>query len=390
MPRTHGSGLFCRGQTKALSILTLGAPGDQQILEGMEISGKKRYMHQYNFPPYSSGEVKPMRGPGRREIGHGMLAERALLPLIPISEEFPYTMRVVSEILSSNGSTSMASVSGSSLALMDTGVPLKAAAAGISIGLVVDEKSQNYALLTDIQGPEDHHGDMDFKVAGTQKGITVLQMDVKVKGIGQKIFGEALRAAKNARLEILEAMAKTISQPRPELSPFAPRILKLQINPDKIRDVVGPGGKIINEIIAQTGAAIDIEQSGLIFITAENQDNAQKAVDWIKSLTSEVLVGETFEGKVTRIFNFGAMTEILPGQEGLIHISELAPYRVNRVEDVVKPGDAVTVKVVSIDNQGRINLSLKQTQEHERSERNERGERRPTFRKAAFPQKRRY
>ena len=360
LPRTHGSGLFCRGQTKALSILTLGAPGDQQILEGMEITGKKRYMHHYNFPPYSVGEVKPMRGPGRREIGHGMLAERALLPLIPGFEEFPYTIRVVSEILSSNGSTSMASVSGSSLAFMDAGVPIKCQAAGIAVGMMADEDSGKYVLLTDIQGPEDHHGDMDFKVAGTRQGITVLQMDVKTTGITQKIMAEALEKAKKARNEILDVTEKTISEPRKELSPFAPRILKLQINPDKIRDVVGPGGKIINEIIAQTGAMIDIQQTGLIFITAESENAAKKALEWIENITHEVKVGETFRGKVTRIFDFGAMVEFLPNQEGLVHISELAPYRVGKVEDIVKIGDVVPVKVISIDQQGRTNLSLKE------------------------------
>ncbi len=365
LPRTHGSGFFCRGQTKALSILTLGAPGDQQILEGMEITGKKRYMHHYNFPPYSVGEVKPMRGPGRREIGHGMLAERALLPLIPGFEEFPYTIRVVSEILSSNGSTSMASVSGSSLALMDAGVPIKRQAAGIAIGMLADEDSGKYVLLTDIQGPEDHHGDMDFKVAGTRLGITVLQMDVKTTGITQKIMAEALAKARKARNEILDVTEKTISEPRKELSLFAPRILKLQINPDKIREVVGPGGKIINEIIAQTGAMIDIQQTGLIFITAETEEAAKKALAWIENITHEVKVGETFKGKVTRIFDFGAMVEFLPNQEGLIHISELAPYRVGKVEDIVKIGDVVPVKVISIDQQGRTNLSLKEMLKHE-------------------------
>lgn len=360
LPRTHGSGLFCRGQTKALSILTLGAPGDQQLLEGMEITGKKRFMHHYNFPPYSVGEVKPMRGPGRREIGHGMLAERALLSLIPAFEEFPYTIRIVSEILSSNGSTSMAAISGSCLALMDAGVPIKSQAAGISIGLIMDEKTKEYALLTDIQGPEDQHGNMDFKVAGTRQGITALQMDVKLAGITQEILMKALRAGKAARLEILDVTEKTIPCPRPNLSPYAPRILMLQINPEKIREVVGPGGKVINEIIAATGVAIDIQPTGLIFITSQEEEAAAKALAWIKNITHEVKIGEIFQGRVKRIFDFGAMTEILPGQEGLIHISELAPYRVKKVEDVVKIGDIVPVKVISIDEQGRINLSLKQ------------------------------
>jgi len=352
LPRTHGSGLFCRGQTKALSILTLGAPGDQQLLESMEIVGKKRFMHHYNFPPYSVGEVQFLRGPGRREIGHGMLAEKALLPLIPNFEEFPYTMRIVSEILSSNGSTSMASVSSSSVALMDAGVPLKRPAAGIAMGLIGGK------VLTDIQGPEDHYGDMDFKVAGTKKGITALQMDVKVEGINKKIIEQALSGAKKARLEILDKMNKVLSKPRPQLSLYAPRILTIQINPEKIREVIGPGGKIINEIINQTGAQIDIQDSGLIFVTSEKKESAEKAVSWIKDITREVEVGEVFQGRVKRILDFGAFVEILPGQEGLIHISKLSRERVRRVEDVVNIGDMVSVKVISIDEQGRINLGL--------------------------------
>ena len=358
LPRTHGSGLFCRGQTKSLSILTLGAPGDQQLLEGMEIVGKKRFMHHYNFPPYSVGEIRPMRGPGRRDIGHGMLAEKALLPLIPSFEEFPYTMRVVSEILSSNGSTSMASVSSSSLALMDAGVPIKSAAAGIAIGLMTDEKG-NYKILTDIQGPEDHHGDMDFKVAGTRKGVTVIQMDVKIAGITSEILKEVLFQGKEIRLQILNKIQKVLPKPKAQLSPFAPRILTLQINPEKIREVIGPGGKIINEITKETGVTIDIQPSGLIFITSEKEEAAEKALSWIKNITREVKVGEIFQGKVKRILDFGAFVEILPGQEGLVHISQLAPYRVERVEDVVKIGDNLQVKVISIDEQGRINLSLK-------------------------------
>ena len=358
LPRTHGSGLFCRGQTKALSILTLGAPGDQQILEGMEIVGKKHFMHHYNFPPYSVGEIKPMRGPGRRDIGHGMLVEKSLFPLIPSFEEFPYTIRIVSEILSSNGSTSMASVSSSSLALMDAGVPIKAPAAGIALGLMTDGK--NYKILTDIQGPEDHHGDMDFKIAGTKKGIAAIQMDVKIKGISEEILEKALEQGKKARLQILDKMDKVLSKPRPELSPFAPRVLILQINPEKIREVIGPGGKIINEIIDECGVSIDIEDSGKVFVTAEKEEAAKKAIAWIKNITREIKIGEIFQGKVKRILDFGAFVEILPGQEGLIHISQLAPYRVERVEDVVKIGDIVPVKVISIDEQGRINLSLKE------------------------------
>ncbi len=372
LPRTHGSGLFCRGQTKALSILTLGAPGDQQILEGMEIVGKKHFMHHYNFPPYSVGEVRPMRGPGRRDIGHGMLAEKALFPLIPSFEQFPYTIRIVSEILSSNGSTSMASISSSSLALMDAGVPIKSPAAGIALGLMMEEgpasakasAGKKYKILTDIQGPEDHHGDMDFKVAGTRKGITAIQMDVKIEGVTDKIIKETLSQGKKARLQILDEIEKVLPKSRPELSPWAPRILILQINPEKIREVIGPGGKVINEIIAECGVSIDIEDSGRVFVTAEKEEAAKKAVSWIENITREVKVGEVFQGKVKRILDFGAFVEILPGQEGLVHISQLAPYRVGRVEDVVKVGDIIPVKVISIDEQGRINLSLKAAKEN--------------------------
>jgi polyribonucleotide nucleotidyltransferase len=357
LPRTHGSGLFCRGKTKSLSILTLGAPGDVQLLEGMEIVGKKRFMHHYNFPPYSVGEVRPMRGPGRREIGHGALAERAILPVVPSFDEFPYTTRIVSEILSSNGSSSMASVSSSSLALMDAGVPIKNPVAGIALGLVANEKG-NYKILTDIQGPEDHYGDMDFKVAGTKNGVTVIQMDVKINGISEEIFKKSLKKAKEARLEILEEMKKVLEKPRPDLSPFAPRILVLQINPEKIRNVIGPGGKVINEIIEECGVEIDIEETGQVFITAEKEEAAQKALEWVKNLTREIRVGESFQGKVKRILEFGAFVEILPNQEGLLHISKLADYRVKKVEDIVNIGDIVPVKVISIDEQGRINLSL--------------------------------
>ena len=359
LPRTHGSSLFTRGETKALSILTLGSPSDVRLMDGMEIRGKKRFMHHYNFPPYCSGEVKPMRGPGRREIGHGMLAEKALMPLVPSFEEFPYTMRVVTEIVSSNGSTSMASVSAASLALMDAGVPIKSPAAGIAIGLMIDEKG-SYKLLTDIQGPEDHHGLMDFKVAGTKNGITAIQMDVKVEGINEDIFKEALNLAKKARLQILDKIEKVLPKPRPELSPWAPRIYVIQIKPEKIREVIGPGGKVINEIIDKCEVSIDIEDSGRVFVTAEKEEAAKKALEWINNITREVKVGEVFQGRVKRILNFGAFVEILPGQEGLVHISQLAPWRVGKVEDVVKVGDIVPVKVISIDEQGRINLSIKE------------------------------
>ncbi len=365
LPRTHGSGLFCRGQTKSLSILTLGAPGDVQLIEGMEIVGKKRFMHHYNFPPYSVGEVRPIRGPGRREIGHGMLAERALLSVVPSFDKFPYTTRIVSEILSSNGSSSMASISSSSLALMDAGVPIESPVAGIAVGLISDDKG-NYKLLTDIQGPEDHYGHMDFKVAGTKKGVTAIQMDIKVDGITEEIFKKSLERGKKARLEILEIMNKVLEKPRSKLSPFAPRILILQINPDKIRKVIGPGGKVINEIIDECGVSIDIEETGRVFITAEKEEAGEKALSWIKDLTREVKIGEIFQGKVTRILSFGAFVEIVPGQEGLLHISRLAPHRVRRVEDVVNIGDIIPVKVISIDDQGRIDLSLNNKEDHER------------------------
>jgi polyribonucleotide nucleotidyltransferase len=359
LPRTHGSGLFTRGQTRALSILTLGAPGDVRLLEGMETIGKKRFMHHYNFPPYSAGEIRPMRGPGRREIGHGMLAEKALMPLVPSFDDFPYTIRVVTEIVSSNGSTSMAAVSAASLALMDAGVPIKRPATGIALGLMSDGKG-NYKILTDIQGPEDHHGDMDFKVAGTENGICAIQMDVKIEGVNKEIIEKALERGREARLQILKEITKVLPGPKPELSPHAPRILILQINPVKIREVVGPGGKVINEIIGECGVSIDIEDSGRIFITADKEEAAKKALEWIKNITREVKAGEMFQGKVKRILDFGAFVEILPGQEGLVHISQLAPYRVNKVEDIVKVGDIIPVKVISIDEQGRINLSLKE------------------------------
>ncbi len=359
LPRTHGTGLFIRGETKALSILTLGSPGDVRLLEGMEIRGKKRFMHHYNFPPYSSGEVKPMRGPGRREIGHGMLAEKALFPLVPDIEKFPYTIRAVTEILCSNGSSSMASVSAACLAMMDAGVPIKSPAAGIAVGLMSDS-SGNYKLVADIQGPEDHHGDMDFKVAGTKEGVTAIQMDVKVEGISDKIMKEALELAKKSREQIIKEMEKTLPEPRKEMSPWAPKIYTFTIKPDKIREVIGPGGKVINEIIDKCEVSIDIEDDGKVFVTGEKDEAAKKAVEWIKNIVREVEVGEIFQGKVKRIMNFGAFVEILPGQEGLVHISQLADRRVEKVEDVVKVGDIVPVKVISIDEQGRINLSRKE------------------------------
>jgi len=362
LPRTHGSALFQRGETQVLSVVTLGSPGDEQTLDGMEEDGKKRYMHHYNFPAYSVGEVKPVRSPGRREIGHGALAEKALLPVIPKDKEkFPYTIRVVSEVLSSNGSSSQASICGSTLALMDAGVPIAAPVAGIAMGLVTDPKNpQRYAILTDIQGIEDHSYDMDFKVGGTRQGVTAVQLDIKLGGIPLAIVGETLQRAAQARLKILDVMAQAIAEPRPELSSYAPRIESFYIPVDKIRDVIGPGGKMINEIIDATGVAIDIEDDGLVMVTSTKADGSAKAIDWIKNLTRSVVVGEVYQGKVTRLMNFGAFVEILPRTEGLVHISELSWQRVNAVTDVVKVGDQIEVKVIEIDDQGRINLSHKQ------------------------------
>jgi polyribonucleotide nucleotidyltransferase len=363
LPRTHGSGLFQRGETQVLSVVTLGSPSDEQTLDGMEEDGKKRYMHHYNFPGYSVGEAKSVRSPGRREIGHGALAEKALEPVIPTDrEKFPYTIRVVSEVLSSNGSSSQASICGSSLALMDAGVPITAPVAGLAMGLITDPNDKSrYVILTDIQGIEDHSGDMDFKIAGTKKGVTAIQLDIKLGGISQEIVVKTLQAACTARAKILEVMAQAIASPRPELSPYAPRIISFHIPVDRIRDVIGPGGKIINEIIDATGVTIDIEDDGLVMVTSVSAEASTKAIDWIKNLTREVVVGEEFQGKVTRLMNFGAFVEILPRQEGMVHISELAWRRVDSVEEVVKIGDMVKVKVIEIDDMGRINLSIKQT-----------------------------
>ena len=361
LPRVHGSGLFRRGETQVLTTVTLGGPGDEQLLEDLdtEEERKKRYMHHYNMPGFASGEVKPLRSPGRREIGHGALAERALLPMIPPKETFPYTLRLVSEVLSSNGSTSMASTCGSTLALMDAGIPILSPVAGIAMGLVLDKESGKYKVLTDILGLEDGNGHMDFKVAGTKKGITALQLDIKVKGLTREILKDALATAKNGRLSIMEKMLQAIAVPRAEMSPYAPRIVSFKINPDKIREVIGPGGKVINGIIAETGVKIDIEDDGTVMVTSTNAEASQKAVDWIKNLIREVQAGEVFQGTITRILDFGAFAEILPGQEGLIHISELEPHRVEKVTDVVKVGDIVPVKVINIDELGRINLSRK-------------------------------
>jgi polyribonucleotide nucleotidyltransferase len=355
LPRTHGSGLFTRGQTQALTIATLGSMSDQQKLDGLSLEEFKRYMHHYNFPPFSVGEARPLRGPGRREIGHGALAERALLAVIPPVEEWPYTMRLVSEILSSNGSTSMASVCGSTLALMDAGVPIKAPVAGIAMGLVTREG--RFAVLTDIQGVEDNLGDMDFKVAGTRDGITALQMDIKIKGLTHEILAQALEQAREARLFVLDKMLTVIPRPRSEMSTYAPRITTIQINPDKIRDIIGPGGKMIRKITEETGAQIDVEDDGRVFISAVDQEGGKRAIDWIKGLTDEVEVGKIYKGKVVRIMPFGAFVEVLPNQDGLVHISKLTDHRVERVEEVCNIGDEIVVKAVEIDSQGRLNLS---------------------------------
>ncbi|WP_026559304.1 polyribonucleotide nucleotidyltransferase [Bacillus sp. J37] len=357
LSRTHGSGLFTRGQTQALSICTLGALGDVQILDGLGIEESKRFMHHYNFPQFSVGETGPMRGPGRREIGHGALGERALEPIIPSEKDFPYTIRLVSEVLESNGSTSQASICASTLAMMDAGVPIKAPVAGIAMGLV--KSGEHYTVLTDIQGMEDALGDMDFKVAGTEKGVTALQMDIKIDGLSREILEEALQQAKKGRMEILKSMMATISTPKGELSQYAPKILTMAINPDKIRDVIGPSGKQINKIIEETGVKIDIEQDGTVFISSINEDMNQKAKKIIEDLVREVVVGQMYLGKVKRIEKFGAFVEIFSGKDGLVHISELAEERVGKVEDVVSIGDELLVKVTEIDKQGRVNLSRK-------------------------------
>ena len=357
LPRVHGSGIFTRGQTQALSVVTLGATSDEQILFGLGEEETKRYMHHYNFPPFSVGETSPLRAPGRREIGHGALGERALALMIPTQEEFPYTIRVVSEILESNGSTSQASICGSTLALMDAGVPIKEPVAGIAMGLMKD--GDDVTILSDIQGLEDFNGDMDFKVAGTKNGITALQMDIKLQGISKEILSQALRQAREGRLHILEKMLEVIAEPRPELSPYAPLMLSMKIDPEKIRYVIGPGGKMINKIIEETGVTIDIDDDGSVYIMANDQESGEKAQKIIHNLTREVVVGELYEGTVKKITNFGAFVEFVPGQEGLVHISQLADYHVKKVEDELELGDIIPVKVTKIDNQGRINLSRK-------------------------------
>jgi len=363
LPRPHGSGLFTRGQTQVLSVTTLGAMSEEQRLDGLGIEESKRYIHHYNFPPYSTGETKPMRGPGRREIGHGALAERALVPVIPSAEEFPYTIRVVSDVLESNGSSSMGSVCGSTLSLMHAGVPIKAPVSGIAMGLVKDE--DRFAILSDIQGIEDALGDMDFKVAGTENGVTALQMDIKISGVSREIVDKALSQANEGRKFILGKMLEAIDKPNTTLSPYAPRLIRMQINPDKIREVIGPGGKTIHKIVDETGCKIDIEDDGSLFIIATDQGAADRARLLIESIIAEVEVGKIYLGTVKRIMDFGAFVEIVPGvlgnqgKEGLVHISQLAEERVNKVNDVVNIGDEILVKVTEIDKQGRVNLSRK-------------------------------
>ena len=358
LPRVHGSGLFVRGQTQVLTSCTLGTGQDEQIIDDLSLRESKRFMHHYDFPPYSVGEVRPLRSPGRREIGHGVLAERAVEPMLPPEEEWPYTIRLVSLTLESNGSTSMASVCGSTLALMDTGVPIRKPVGGIAMGLITGPAGDSrVAILTDIQGIEDAMGDMDFKVAGTRDGVTALQMDIKIRGLSRDVFGRALAQAREARMQVLDVMQQAIAAPRPDLSPYAPRIITVLINPERIREVIGPGGKVINKITAETGVKIDIEQDGRVLIASPDGEAAARARRMIEDIVKEAKPGEVYKGRVTRLMNFGAFVEIFPGKEGLVHISELSRERVNKVEDVVKVGDELEVRVKEIDNLGRVNLT---------------------------------
>ncbi|MBM7623470.1 polyribonucleotide nucleotidyltransferase [Sporohalobacter salinus] len=357
LPRAHGSGIFTRGQTQAMTVATLGAVGDEQVLDGLEVKESKRYMHHYNFPSFSVGETGPIRGPGRREIGHGALGERALRPMIPEHDDFPYTIRLVSEVLESNGSTSQASICGSTLSLMDAGVPIKKPIAGIAMGLM--KENDKVEILSDIQGIEDFNGDMDFKVAGSEEGITALQMDVKIQGISKEILAEALEQARKGRLHILNEMLEVLPESRNELSPYAPSIITMEIDPEKIRDVIGPGGKTIKKIIDETGVNIDIEDDGTVFIAAEDQESGKQAQQMVAKMTEEVEVGQIYLGEVKRITHFGAFVEILPGKEGLVHISELADYHVDEVEDLLTKGDEILVKLTEIDDKNRLNLSRK-------------------------------
>ena len=365
LPRTHGSGLFTRGQTQSLSVTTLGTSADEQMIDALEGKAFKSFMLHYNFPPFSVGEIKPVRGPGRREIGHGALAERSLELMMPSKEEFPYTVRVVSDILESNGSSSMATVCAGTLSLMDAGVPIKAPVGGVAIGLV--KEKDKFAILTDIAGVEDHYGDMDFKVTGTTQGITAIQMDLKIEGIDLNIIKQSLEQAKKARLFVLDKMAQAIAKPREDISIYAPRIVTLKINPAKIKDVIGPGGKIIKKLIEEYNVTIDIEDDGKVIVASTDEEGTRKAIERIKSLTEEPEVGKIYLGKVKRIMNFGAFCEFLPGQEGLVHVSELASKFVKKVEDEVKIGDEVMVKVIEIDEQGRVNLSRKQAMKNEQT-----------------------
>lgn len=359
LPRVHGSGHFMRGETQVLTVVTLGAPGDEQTLDGMELVGTRRYFHHYNFPPFSVGEVKPMRGPSRRDIGHGGLAEKALMPMMPDKEAFPYTIRAVSEVFGSNGSSSMGSTCGSTLALMDAGVPIKAAVGGIAMGLATDEKGR-WKVITDLQDLEDGKGGMDFKIAGSVQGITAIQMDTKTDGITREIIEQTIAQARVARLEVLENMSAIIAAPRPDLSPYAPRIITLRISPELIGNVIGPSGKTINEIIATTNVqAIDIEDDGLVMITSTDAEGAQKALVMIQQLTREAKVGEIFKGKVVRIMDFGAIVEFLPKKDGMVHVSNMAPWRVEKVSDIVKLGDQVMVKIMELSPDGKISLSMK-------------------------------
>ncbi|MGA3184691.1 MAG: polyribonucleotide nucleotidyltransferase [Candidatus Dormibacteria bacterium] len=360
LPRTHGSALFTRGQTQALSVVTLGSGQDQQKLDGLGLEQFKRYMHHYNFPPFSVGEARPLRSPGRREIGHGALAERAVHNVMPDDEAFPYVVRIVTEILSSNGSTSMASVCGSTLALMDAGVPLRAPVAGIAMGLISADDGSSAAILSDIQGMEDALGDMDFKVAGSAAGITGLQMDIKIRGLKWELLERALEQARVGRLHILGKMAEALAEPRAEMSPWAPRIDTIQINPDKIREIIGPGGKTIRRIVEETGAQIDVEDDGRVFISSANAASRQQALDMIRDLTDDIEIGRIYKGKVSRLMGFGAFVEIAPKKEGLVRIGHLAEHRVEKVEDVVAVGDEIMVKVIEIDDRGRVNLSRRE------------------------------
>jgi len=358
LPRTHGSGLFKRGLTHVLSTITLGSPGEEQLMDGMEIKGNKGFIHHYNFPPFSVGETGFFRGPGRREIGHGALAEKALITIIPSKDDFPYTIRVVSEVLSSNGSSSMASACGSTLALLDAGVPIRDSVAGIAMGLMMGENKKDYKILTDIQGPEDHYGDMDFKVAGTKNGVTAMQMDVKVEGVSEEILEEALNQAQKARKQILEKMGSVISTHRKELSPYAPKITVISVAQEKIGDIIGGGGKTINGIIKETDTLIDIQDDGRVYISGKVKENVDKAISIIEQIVKEYKMGEKAKGTVSRILDFGAFVTLSPKHEGLIHISKLAPYHVEKVQDIVHEGDEVDVEIIEIDDLKRINLKL--------------------------------